>query len=77
MWVRPGAYHRVEYLKGASLGLAPTLPANIRQGWKGFPETNTLAFYENPLITAVKSAIVQAPVLSPVVYTNYDCYWRL
>ncbi len=24
------------------------LPANIRLGWKGLPETNTLAYYENP-----------------------------
>jgi hypothetical protein len=37
------------------------LPANIRLGWKGLPGTNTLAYYKNPLITAVKSFIVQAP----------------
>jgi hypothetical protein len=24
------------------------LPANIRLGWKGLPETNTLTYYENP-----------------------------
>jgi hypothetical protein len=36
------------------------LPANIRLGWKGLPETNTLAYYNNPLITDVKSFIVQA-----------------
>jgi len=23
-------------------------PTNIRLGWKGLPETNTLAYYENP-----------------------------
>ncbi len=25
----------------------PTAPTNIRLGWKGLPETNTLAYYEN------------------------------
>ncbi len=34
LWVRPGAY--------------PTLPVNIRLGWKALPGTNTLAYYENP-----------------------------
>jgi hypothetical protein len=31
LWVRPGAYSRVEYLKG----------------WKGLPGINALAYYEN------------------------------
>ncbi len=44
----PGAYHRVEHLKGATLGQAPALPANIRLGWKGLPGTNTLAYDKNP-----------------------------
>ncbi len=48
-------------MKGASLGQAPALPANIRLGWKGLPETNTLAYLKNPQITAVKSFTVQAP----------------
>jgi hypothetical protein len=33
-------------LKGASLGQAPALPASIRQGWKGLPRANTLAYYK-------------------------------
>jgi hypothetical protein len=41
----------VEHLKGASLGQALALPANIRLGWKGLPGTNTLAYYKNPQIT--------------------------
>jgi hypothetical protein len=41
------AYPRVEHLKGASLGQAPGLPANIRLGWRGLLGTNTLAYYEN------------------------------
>jgi hypothetical protein len=40
------AYSRVEHLKGASLGLAPDLPANMGLGWKGLPGTNALAYYE-------------------------------
>ncbi len=35
-------------------------------GWKGLPCTNTLAYYENPKITAVKSFIKFAQgLLSP------------
>jgi hypothetical protein len=48
MWVRPGAYPRVEHPKGASIGLPLALPANITLGWKGLPGTNTQAYYENP-----------------------------
>jgi hypothetical protein len=51
----------VEHLKGASLGEAPALSANIRIGWKGLPEANTLAYYKNPQIMAVKGFIAQAP----------------
>ncbi len=51
---------RMEHLKGASLGQAPALPANIRLDWKGLPGTNTLDYYKKLLIKAVKSFIVQA-----------------
>jgi hypothetical protein len=44
----PGDQPKVEHLKGASLGYAPALSANIRLGLKGLPQTNTLAYYENP-----------------------------
>jgi hypothetical protein len=44
--VRPGAYPRVEQLKGASVGYDPALPANFRPGWKGLPGTNALDYYE-------------------------------
>jgi len=47
-WVRPGAYPRVEHLKGASEDQAPALTANIRLSWKDMPRINTLAYYENP-----------------------------
>jgi hypothetical protein len=39
MFAQP--YTRVEHLKDASLGLAPGLLANIRQGWNGLPGTKT------------------------------------
>jgi len=45
--VRPGAYPRVEKLKGASLGWTQALLANIRLGSKGMPGINTLAYYED------------------------------
>jgi len=59
--VSPGAYSRLEHLKGASLVQAPALPASIRLGWKGLPGSNTLVYNENPLIMAVKNFVVQAP----------------
>ncbi len=42
--VRPGAYPRVEHLKGALLGQTPALPTNIRLGWKSLSGTNTSLF---------------------------------
>jgi hypothetical protein len=47
----------VERLKGSSIGQTPALPTNIRLGWKILPRTNTLAYYDNSLIMAVKSFI--------------------
>ncbi len=44
---RPGAYPRVEHLKGVSLGWASTLPANTIQSWRGLQGANTLTYYEN------------------------------
>ncbi len=47
----PGAYYKVEHLKGAIIGrlgpTGPTGPTNIRLGWKGLSRTNTLAYCEN------------------------------
>ncbi len=40
----PGAYPRVEHLKGPSFEKAVSILANNRLGQKGLPETNTLAF---------------------------------
>jgi len=46
LWLRKGVYPKVEHLKGTSLGYAPTLPANIRLGFKGLLGANTLAYYK-------------------------------
>ncbi len=59
--IGPGAYPRVEHLKGASLGKYLALPTNIRLGWKGLPVRSTLGYYDNLQIMAVKISIVQAP----------------
>ncbi len=61
LWARPGAYQRLEHLKGSSIGKAPAFPIHIRLGWKGLPRGNTLAFYENSKLTAVKSFMTLAP----------------
>jgi hypothetical protein len=42
-------------------GEARAFTVNIRLGWKFSPGTNTLAYYENLYITAVKSFIGLAP----------------
>ncbi len=58
---KTGAYPS-EQISGAAILSRPlSLPANTRLGSKGLPETNT--YYENPLITTVKSFIGLTPVL--------------
>ncbi len=42
------------YLKVASLRQALALLANIRQGWKSLPGTDTLAYHEDSRITDKK-----------------------
>ena len=59
--VRPEP-NRMKHLSGAPLyGRLLASPTNTRLGWKGLPGINTLAYYENSLITPAKSFIVQAP----------------
>jgi hypothetical protein len=59
----------MDHLKGASLAWALALPANNRLGWKGLPRTNTLVYYEKLQITAVKSFIGLASVV-----TSSSCF---
>jgi hypothetical protein len=47
LWARPGAYPIVQHQKGTSIGYVPALQTDIRLDWKGWPWTNTLAYYEN------------------------------
>jgi hypothetical protein len=64
------------FFSGAPLyGRPLALTTNIRLGWKGFPGTNILAYYENPLITSVKSFIRFAP--GPIVIKNYGRKLRI
>jgi len=56
-----GAYPSEAPFSCSTLSRLLASPANIRLDWRGLPEINILAFYENPYITAVKSFIVQAP----------------
>jgi hypothetical protein len=39
---------------------APTLPENIRIGWKGLTVTSTLAYYDAEIIIVVRIFIVRA-----------------
>ncbi len=45
-------------------GSLPVLLTNVRLGWKSMQMTNTLAYYDKAIITAIKSFIVQAPGVS-------------
>jgi hypothetical protein len=63
----------VEILKVASLAQAAALPTNIRLSWKGLPGTNTVAYYENSLIIAIKSLLVQAPVKRMNLMLSVEC----
>jgi hypothetical protein len=49
-----------------------TAYANIRQGWKGLPGTNPLAYYEKVKFTAVKSFKILAPDRQTDRYTDRE-----
>ena len=46
------------------VGKTRNILTTIRLGWKGLPGTNSLAYYENPSITTVKSFVGMAPGLT-------------
>jgi hypothetical protein len=48
LWARPGAYPRMDHLKGSPIGQATALLTNIILGWKGLLGANDQAYYENP-----------------------------
>jgi hypothetical protein len=45
----------------ALLGKLLAIPANIRSGWKSLLGANTLAYYEQSSITALKSFLTLGP----------------
>ncbi len=55
----------MQHLKGASLGKALALPANLRLGWRGLPATNTLV---GKLFTKVIKVVFT--LLGPLVMPN-------
>ncbi len=59
LWVRSGAYPRVDHLKVSPFGQTLTMYVNIRLGCKSLPNTCLLGALQ---ITAVKSFITLAPV---------------
>jgi hypothetical protein len=62
-------------LSGALLyGRLGALPIDNRLGWKGLPGTNTLAYYENSKIMAVKSFITLAPGVNVIRALNFITY---
>jgi len=48
---------------GVSRGRLLALPTNIRLGWKGLQETNSLAYLKNSQFTVVKFFITLTPEL--------------
>ena len=60
---KAGAYHSGAPNSTLLLKLASSLARNIGLEWKWLTLTNTLAYYNTARITAVKSFIVQAPVV--------------
>jgi hypothetical protein len=63
LWVREEST-KVKHLSGAPLqGKLLALPSNNELGWKGLPGANTLVYYKNSQLTAIKSLITLAPGL--------------
>ncbi len=57
---------RVKQLSGATLSCRLlALPTNIKQGWKGLPGKNSIAYFELSQIVAVKSFITLGPGANP------------
>ncbi len=55
---------------------APAFPMNTILSWKGLPGTNTLAYYKNSLVTAVKSVTTLAARFgTEVISSQFLNYW--
>ncbi len=55
------AYPRGASFRCSTRGLAPDLPTNIGQGWKGLTGTNTQSYCEHSQITIVLRFIPLGP----------------
>ncbi len=66
----------MEHLKGATLGWAPALPAKIKLGGKGLPQTFTLTYYERACFITLASD--QALILELVFFvaglSKIECF---
>ncbi len=60
----------MEHLKCDQLGYAG--PINIRLGWKGRPETKTLAYYEHLYIKDMKSFITLGLTMKKMIETSTE-----
>ncbi len=65
LWVRSRAYPRVYHPVRSLLKETSAFLAKLRLNWESLPETNTVAFYENSQITAIKSFMTIGPGLAP------------
>jgi hypothetical protein len=75
-----GAYPSVAPLRCSTLGHL-ALPTIIRLSWKSLPGINTLAYYNDTSITAVKSFIILFPVFKKSrkeieVFRHFGWWWR-
>jgi len=65
------AYLNEAPFRCSTQGLLLYSPTKIRLGSKGLPWTNTLAYYENPYITAVKKFYSTGPrIFKPLQLIN-------
>ncbi len=64
----------MEHLKSASLGQTQALLANIGPDFKGFPGTNTLAYYERSQITKFTTL---GPVACTINVYDRKFYYRI
>jgi hypothetical protein len=48
LWGKSGAQPSEAPFKCSTLGLVPSLPANVRVDWKTLPGTNTQAYHKYP-----------------------------
>ncbi len=88
LWAKPGAYPRVEHLKGSSIGEAPALPKNktilethcrgkFNQHGKLLTAQKHAAGYHSTAVSyGRKQLITMAPKVETIKYNNKSCLCR-